>query len=70
MDLANFDLNDMIECGRAVRKAGEAASGMEEAAGEIIRLRRRTLVDSQTGDTNCPLIRCFKIHPRASFPRT
>jgi PAS domain S-box-containing protein len=68
MDLAKFDLNDMIECGRAVRKAGEAASSMEEAAGEIIRLFRRTLVDSQTGEANCPLIRCFKTHPLSQLP--
>jgi PAS domain S-box-containing protein len=68
MDLAKFDLNDMIECGRAVRKAGEAASSMEEAAGEIIRLFRRTLVDGQTGETNCPLIRCFKTHPLSQLP--
>jgi hypothetical protein len=60
MDLAEFDLNDMIECGRAVRKASESASSMEEAAGEIIRLFRRTLVDRQTGEANCPLLRCFK----------
>jgi PAS domain S-box-containing protein len=68
MDLAKFDLNDMIECGRAVRKAGEAASSMEEAAGEIIQLFRRTLVDGLTGKTNCPLIRCFKTHPLSQLP--
>ncbi len=68
MDLAKFDLNDMIECGRAVRKAGEAASSMEEAAGEIIQLFRRTLVDGQTGETNCPLVRCFKTHPLSQLP--
>lgn len=68
MDLAKFDLNDMIECGRAVRKAGEAASSMEEAAGEIIQLFRRTMVDGQTGKTNCPLIRCFKTHPLSQLP--
>jgi PAS domain S-box-containing protein len=68
MDLAKFDLNDMIESGRAVRKAGEAASSMEEAAGEIIQLFRRTLVDRQTGETNCPLVRCFKTHPLSQLP--
>src|ERR1700733_6270606 len=68
MDLAKFDLNDMIECGRAVRKASEAASSMEEAAGEIIQLFRRTLVDGQTGKTNCPLVRCFKTHPLSQLP--
>jgi PAS domain S-box-containing protein len=68
MDFAEFDLNDMIECGRAVRKAGESASSMEEAAGEIIRLFRRTLVDRQTGEANCPLVRCFKTHPLSHLP--
>src|ERR1700749_4973464 len=68
MDLAKFDLNDMIECGRAVRRAGETASSMEEAAGEMIHLLRRTLVDGRTGETNCPLIRCFKTHPLGQLP--
>jgi PAS domain S-box-containing protein len=68
MDLAKFDLNDMIECGRAVRKAGEAASSMEEAADEIIQLLRRTRVDGQTGEANCPLVRCFKTHPLSQLP--
>ena len=68
MDLAKFDLNDMIECGRAVRKVGEAASSMEEVAGEIIQLLRRTLVDGQTGEANCPLVRCFKTHPLSQLP--
>jgi hypothetical protein len=71
MDLASFDLNDMIECGRGVRKAGESASSMEEAAREIVQLFRRTLVDSQTGEPNCPLVRfvrCFKTHPLTQLP--
>jgi len=68
MDLASFDLNDMIECGRGVRKAGESASSMEEAAREIVQLFRRTLVDSQTGEPNCPLVRCFKTHPLRQLP--
>jgi len=68
MDLAKFDLNDMIECGRAVRKAGEAASSMEEAADEIIQLLRSTLVDGETGEANCPLVRCFKTHPLSQLP--
>jgi PAS domain S-box-containing protein len=68
MDLASFDLNDMLECGRGVRKAGESASSMEEAAREIVQLFRRTLVDSQTGEPNCPLVRCFKTHPLRQLP--
>ena len=68
MDLAQFDLNDMIECGREVRKASESASSMEEAAREIIHLFRRTLVDAYTGQPNCPLVRCFKTHPLGQLP--
>jgi PAS domain S-box-containing protein len=68
MDLAKFDLKDMIECGRAVRKASDSASSMEVAAGGIVQLFRRTLVDSQTGEANCPLVRCFKTHPLGQLP--
>jgi PAS domain S-box-containing protein len=69
MDLAKFDLNDMIECGRAVCRASESASSMEEAAGEIVQLFRRILVDSQTGEASCPLVRCFKTHPLGHLPQ-
>ncbi len=68
MDLARFDLHDMIECGRAVRKASESASSMEGAAREIVQLFRRALVDPHTGEANCPLVRCFKTHPLAQLP--
>ncbi len=68
MDLARFDLNDMIECGRAVRKASEFASSMEGAAREIVQLFRLALVDGQTGEANCSLVRCFKTHPLQQLP--
>jgi PAS domain S-box-containing protein len=68
MDLARFDLDNMIECGRAVRKVCESASSMEEAAGEIVQFFRRALVDGQTAEPNCPLVRCFKTHPLDQLP--
>ena len=70
MDLARFDLNDMIECGRAVRNVSESASTMEAAAREIVQFFRRILVDGQTGEANCPLVRCFKTHPLEQLPRS
>ena len=68
MDLARFDLNDMIECGRAVRNVSESACTMEAAAREIVQFFRRILVDGQTGEANCPLVRCFKTHPLEQLP--
>jgi PAS domain S-box-containing protein len=68
MELARFDLNDMIECGRAVRKVAESASSMEEAAREIVQFLRRTLVDRQTREANCALVRCFKTHSLQQLP--
>jgi PAS domain S-box-containing protein len=68
MELARFDLNDMIECGRAVRKVAESASSMEEAAQEIVQFLRRTLVDRHTRDANCALVRCFKTHSLQQLP--
>ena len=68
MNLATFDLNDMIECGRAVRALCASCSSMEEAARQIVQHFRRTLVDPRSGLPNCPLVRCFKTHPLSQLP--
>jgi len=59
-DLTNFTIRDVTECGRAVRTMGVGASSMEEVAGRIVRYLYDTLVDGQTGERACTLVRFFK----------
>ncbi|MDD5169457.1 MAG: hypothetical protein PHN75_11620 [Syntrophales bacterium] len=59
-DVTNFTIREVTECGRAVRTMGVGASSMEEVAGRIVRYLHDTLIDGQTGERACPLIRFFK----------
>jgi hypothetical protein len=61
-DVTNFSIREVTECGRAVRNIGVGASSMEEVAGRIVRYLRDTLINGQTGERACPLIRFFKTH--------
>lgn len=59
-DVTNFTIREVTECGRAVRTMGLGASSMEEVAGRIVRYLHETLIDGQTGERACSLIRFFK----------
>ncbi len=59
-DLANFTIRELTEFGREVRTLGIGASSMEEVAGRIVRYLYDSLIDGQTGERACPLIRFFK----------
>ena len=59
-DVTNFTIREVTECGRAVRTIGVGASSMEEVAGRIVRYLHDTLIDGQTGEKACSLIRFFK----------
>jgi hypothetical protein len=59
-DITRFTIREVTECGRAVRTMGTGASNMEEAAERIVRYLRNTLIDEQTGEQACTLIRLFK----------
>ncbi|MDR3620676.1 MAG: PAS domain S-box protein [Paludisphaera borealis] len=62
-DFARFSLSDMAEYGVALRKLGRGAASMEEVAGRIVRFFYDHLVDEQSGERSCVLIRFFKTHP-------
>lgn len=59
-DLINFTIRDMTECGRFLRKAGDGATSMEEAAGRIVTYLYDNLLDGRSGERGCALVRCFK----------
>jgi hypothetical protein len=62
-DVANFTLADMSQCGAALRKLGDGAESMEEAADRAVRYLYQQLVDKKTGEKAFALIRLFKTHP-------
>jgi hypothetical protein len=62
-DLTKFTLRDMTELGTAIRKLGSGAESMEEAANRIVRYLYDHLIDEQTGEKACALVRFYKTHP-------
>ncbi len=61
-DLTKFTLRDMSECGLAVRQITEKADCMEVASDLIIKHFYENLIDKNTGEKNCILVRFFKTH--------
>jgi hypothetical protein len=66
-DLTRFTLRNMTECGTALRRVGSEAENMEEAANEVVRYLYDHLIDGQTGEKACALIRFFKTHAYEEF---
>ena len=64
--LEEFDLTDMIRCGRELRQAAPQ-SCMEAAAQEVTKYLRQALI-GPNGLEECPLVRCFKTHPLQRLP--
>jgi hypothetical protein len=63
IDLRRFTLGDMTELGSALRRLGEGARSMEQVATAVVRHLHACLVDSETGEPACALVRFFKTHP-------
>ncbi|GET39787.1 sensor histidine kinase [Microseira wollei] len=62
-DLTKFSLRDMVECGLALHQMGEGAANMEQTSNRMIKYLYEHLIDRQTGEKSCALVRCFKTHP-------
>jgi hypothetical protein len=65
--LANFTLRDMTELGVVLRRLGEGAQSMEEVANRVVRTLYERLVDPDTGERSCALVRFFKTHAYAEL---
>jgi hypothetical protein len=63
LDLTNFTLRDMTACGMALRKLGAQARNMEQAAEHITRFLYDNLIDPQSREPACALVRFFKTYP-------
>ncbi len=61
-DLTKFTLRDMSECGLALRQITEKADCMEVASDLIIKHFYEHLIDKNTGEKSCILVRFFKTH--------
>ncbi|HHT9136537.1 MAG TPA: hypothetical protein ACFYEK_04750 [Candidatus Wunengus sp. YC60] len=61
-DLLNFTIRDMTECGKVLRTIGKGAKSMEEAANQIVHHLYDSLIDGQSGNRACALVRFFKTH--------
>jgi len=61
-DLTNFTIRDMTECGKVLRTIGKGAKSMEEAANRIVHYLYDNLIDGQSGNRACALVRFFKTH--------
>jgi hypothetical protein len=61
-DLKKFTLRDMSELGSALRQLGDGARSMEEVARRTAAHLYEELVDGETGERHCALVRFFKTH--------
>lgn len=66
-NLADFTLRDMTEFGTALRKLGLGAKSMEEVANRIVRYIYEHLIDPETNEKACALVRFYKTHPYAAL---
>lgn len=62
-DLSNFKMTHMTKCSAAMRHMGEGAKNMEEVANRIVHYCYNQLIDRQTGEKACALVRFYKTHP-------
>ena len=61
-DISNFTIRDMTECCKIVRTIGKDAKNMEEVANSIVNRLYVNLIDGQSGNKACSLVRFFKTH--------
>ncbi len=63
LQLAQFGLEDLLECSSRLRSLGQGATSLEAAAGEIVRYLRGQFVDKATGEQSLSLVRFYKTLP-------
>jgi hypothetical protein len=62
-DLQRFALIEMTDLGARLRKLGQGAGSMEEAANRVVRYLYDHLLGETDGQKQCVLVRLFKTHP-------
>jgi len=61
-DLSRLTLTDMTRCGSSLRKLGDGATSMEEAADRIVHYLHDNFISQASGRRSCALVRFFKTH--------
>lgn len=59
-DLADFNLANMLRCGRGVRRAAQGASSIRSAADAIVRYLYTDSARLPDGTRSCALVRCYR----------
>ncbi len=67
-DLTKFTLRDMSECGFALRNTAHKADCMEDVSNLAIKYFYEHLVNKNSGEKSCVLIRFFKTHSYGKLP--
>ncbi|MBW4657812.1 MAG: hypothetical protein KME15_04000 [Drouetiella hepatica Uher 2000/2452] len=62
-DLGNFANKDMNDCAIALRNMDANARSMEEVAERMVRYLYENLIDPQTNESACALVRFFRTYP-------
>jgi hypothetical protein len=66
--LQQFDLAEMLRCGRELGRAAMGAATLEDAAGRIVRYLYDGCLDDATGERECALVRFFVTQPYRALP--
>src|SRR5262245_60555681 len=62
-DLAGFSLTELSRCSASIRRLGEGAATMEEAAEKIVHHLYERLSAPPANRNACALVRFYKTHP-------
>ena len=66
-DMTKFTMRDMTSCGAVLRTLGEGAQSLEDVAKRVVHYLYEHLLDAQTGERACALVRFYKTHPFGSL---
>ena len=66
--LSQLTLENTTEIGSHLRQLGKESDSLEMVASECVRYLREHLIDAETGESACSLVRFFKTHRYGSLP--
>ena len=66
--LSQLTLENATEIGSHLRRLGKEADSLEMVASLCVRYLREHLIDAETGESACSLVRFFKTHRYGSLP--
>ena len=66
--LSQLTLEDATEIGSHLRRLGKESDSLETVASECVQYLHEHLIDPETGESACSLVRFFKTHRYGSLP--